>query len=189
MIQFNDPQDERNFYMWEIDGEFRQFANPELFVNLETGQIQPKDCCSVCYISDIGVASDILSDVQVNGNTIVQKIGFLKDDRRRFQDQYRIHIRQFSITEDAYEFFRVLRNQLNITGSIFDPPPATIGSNIINLNDPNAPTIGYFGAFDVKTYDAFIDLDQIAEPRQDQSVFDDCRQLQHSTTIKPADWD
>ena len=188
MVQFDDPADERNYYMWEVDGDFQQTTNPELFVNLETDQLAPKDCCSVCYISDNGVMADILSDIQVNGNTIVQKIGFLKDDRRRFQSAYMIHIRQFSITEDAFEFFRVLRNQLEISGSIFDPPPATIGSNIINLNDPDAPTIGYFGAFDVQKYDAFIDLNQITEPRSDQVANDDCRLLQNSTTVKPADW-
>jgi uncharacterized protein DUF4249 len=189
MIQFDDPGDERNFYMWEVDGVYEQTTNPELFVNLETDQLAPKSCCSVCYISDNGVANDILSDIQVNGNTIVQKIGFLKDDRRRFQSDYMIHIRQFSITEDAYEFFRVLRNQLEISGSIFDPPPATIGSNIINLNDPDAATIGYFGAFDVQNYDAFIDLTQITEPRTDQVANDDCRLLQKSTVVRPADWD
>ena len=189
LIEFQDPEDERNFYMWEIEGDYRIFSNPELFVNLETGQIQPKSCCNVCYVSDMGVAQDILSDVQNNGNRIVQKIGYLQDDRRRFQDQYRIHIKQYSLTEDAYEFFRVLRNQLEISGSIFDPPPATIGSNIINLNDPDAATIGYFGAFDVQNYDAFIDLQLIEEPRQDQVTNDDCRLVQHSTTTKPADWD
>ena len=189
LIEFEDPADERNYYMWEVDGVYEQTTNPELFVNLETDQLAPKDCCSVCYISDNGVAGDILSDIQVNGNTVVQKIGFLKDDKRRFQSDYMIHIRQFSITQEAYEFFRVLRNQLEISGSIFDPPPATIGSNIINLNEPDAPTIGYFGAFDVQNYDAFIDLSQITEPRSDQIANDDCRLLQNSTTERPADWD
>lgn len=188
-IQFDDPLEERNFYMWEVDGVFEQTTNPELFVNLETDQLAPKDCCSVCYISDNGVAGDILSDLQVNGNSVVQKLGFLKDDQSRFQSDYMVHIRQFSITEDAYEFFKVLRNQLEISGSIFDPPPATIGSNIINLNDPDAPTIGYFGAFDVQHYDAFIDLNQILEPRSDKIANDDCRNLLNSTTERPADWD
>jgi len=189
LVRFDDPLDERNFYMWEVDGEYRVFTNPELYRDPMSGALAPKDCCNVCYITDTGVSVDILSDIQVNGNTVVQKIGFLQDDRRRFQDQYRIEIRQFSITEAAFEFFRVLRNQLEISGSIFDPPPATIGSNIINLNDPNAATIGYFGAFDIQTFEGFVDLNQIENPRQDQQVNDDCRVLQNSTVTLPPDWD
>lgn len=188
LVEFDDPGDERNFYMWEIDGVFIQNTNPELYIDPLSGNPAPKDCCSVCYRTENGIATDLLSDIQVNGNTIVQKIAFLKDDRRRFQTEFRIEIRQFSITEDAFEFFRVLRNQLEISGSIFDPPPATIGSNIINLNDPDAPTIGYFGAFDVQYYNEFIDLELITDPQTRQFVPDDCRQLQNSTTERPADW-
>ena len=188
LVQFEDPADERNFYMWEVDGVFVQNTNPELFVDILSGNPAPKDCCAVCYITETGVATDILSDLQVNGNTVVHKITFLKDDRKRFQTDYKIQIRQFSITADAYEFFRVLKNQLDISGSIFDPPPATIGSNIINLNAPDAPTIGYFGAFDVQYFDGFIDLEKITDPRQNITVPDDCRRLQNSTVDRPADW-
>ena len=39
MIQFDDPADERNFYVWEVDGVFEQTTNPELFADLEPDSI------------------------------------------------------------------------------------------------------------------------------------------------------
>ncbi len=187
-IQFDDPADEDNFYLWEVDGVHTQLTNPELFRDPLSQAIAPKSCCSVCYITDAGIATNILSDAQINGNQVVQKIAFLQDDQKRFQDAYRISVKHYSIGDAAFEFFRVLKNQLEIQGSIFDPPPATIGSNIINLNDPDAPTIGYFGAFDVRRFEEFVDLDLISQPREDAVVHDDCRLLLNSTDIRPEEW-
>ena len=96
-VRIQDPADERNYYMWEIDGDYKIFTNPELYRHPEAGPL-PKSCCSVCYVTETGVAADILSDVQVNGNSIVQKIGYLQDDQKRYQDAYKIHIKQYSIS-------------------------------------------------------------------------------------------
>ncbi len=187
-VRFDDLATTDNYYLWEIDGSYRVITRPELYRNPETGQITPKECCAVCYISDPNISSEILSDLDQNGNSIVQKIGLIEDKGLEFHEAYHIVIRQFGINESAYEFQRILRNQLEIEGSIFDPPPATIRSNIINLDNPKATTIGYFGAFDVVEYEAFIDLSLVSDVKMRRQINDDCRLLPNSSITRPEEW-
>ena len=64
---------------------------------------------------------------------------------------------QRSLTKSAFQFFDLLQNQLNIQGNIFDPPPAKLGTNIINLDNPDEDVIGYFGVSDVSRDSLFIE--------------------------------
>lgn len=51
---------------------------------------------------------------------------------------------QFSITEEAYQYYAAIDRQRNINGTIFDPPPAVIEGNLEDINDPARPVYGFF---------------------------------------------
>ena len=100
-----------------------------------------------------------------------------------------IAIRQSSLTKEAFQFFDLLKNQLSIQGSIFDPPPATIRGNMINLDDPDVAVIGYFRASDVQADTLFIPRSDVEAPRQILEIRDDCRVFGNSTIERPVFWE
>ena len=53
-------------------------------------------------------------------------------------------IRELTNFESAYDFLKNLNDQINLTGSIFDPPPTFIRGNIQNDEDPDDIILGYF---------------------------------------------
>lgn len=190
---WQDPPDESNFYLWRNSGTYNVETFPE---NYQTPggenppMAAPKGCCRVCWVNernaDYGI--NIYNDINTNGSVNSQLAAFIEDDGKRFMSKYRISIQQFSLSKEAYQFLNLLRSQKSINGDIFDPPPATIRGNIINLEDPNSNVIGYFYASDVSEITEFIDRDDLPGIGSRQRIDDDCRVLRGASTLRPPDW-
>lgn len=191
-VEFNDPSAQENFYLWKLSGIYRVDSRPDLYEAPGEGRVPgvptPKDCCNLCFVSEISPQNFILSDAFFNGQTFTHKVAFLEDNGRRFMARYFMELVQLSITKEAYQHFSLVNNQLSINGSIFDPPPATIRGNMINTKDPNEETIGYFGAYDSRKYSMFLDLNTLEFRQRTIILNDDCRVLPFSTAVPPDFW-
>lgn len=60
--------------------------------------------------------------------------------------RYFIIVKQFGLTEAAYNYWNNVRKNIDQSGSIFDVPPATVRGNLRNINDPDEVVYGYFAA-------------------------------------------
>lgn len=190
---FQDNSDRQDYLMYRNSGLFLVQTQPENFivVNGNGNEIPaPKDCCSVCYVSETNGDSElrVLSDQDFNGNNTSQLASFILDDGARYVDKYMIRIHQHSLTSEAYRFFDLLKNQLSIGGNLFDPPPATLRGNMININEPQSPVIGYFFASDVSSDSIFLNRELLDSPYLDLRYADDCRTIKNSTTERPSFW-
>ena len=119
-IDFSDPADQVNFYMWEqyVDGELQLFPDP-------------------------GNARNIIAkDEFYNGRRIV---GYEPNEEAVVEPGATVVIRQLSLSEAAYDYFFLIFDQ-TAAADIFAPPPATIRGNIRNLNNADDYALGYFGA-------------------------------------------
>ncbi len=192
--RWQDPIESDNFYMWDASGIYLLNTRPELFLDrgfFGDPFINPKDCCSTCYITEHNVNTElkIFKDNLSNGIEHTELVAYIPDDGGRFMDKYMVVIEQASLTKEAFQFFDILKNQLSIQGNIFDPPPATIRGNIISLDNPDDEVIGYFRASDSFRDTLFISKDAILETQPIRWVNDDCRVLENSTTEKPPFWE
>ncbi|MFN3998098.1 DUF4249 domain-containing protein [Algoriphagus sp.] len=61
-----------------------------------------------------------------------------------FLSRHYFNVRQLSISKDAFEYWRRVRELVNNTGSVFDSPPAQIRGNIFNVDDSEEVVLGYF---------------------------------------------
>jgi len=191
-VEFNDPVDQKNFYLWKLSGIYRVDSRPDLYEAPGEGRVPgvptPKDCCNLCFVSEVSPQNFILSDAFFNGQNFTHKVAFLEDNGRRFMARYYMELEQLSITKEAFQHFTLVNNQLSINGSIFDPPPATIRGNMINTQDPTEETIGYFGAYDTRKFSMFLDLNTLEFRQRTIILNDDCLVLPFSTVIPPDFW-
>ncbi len=188
-VAYQDPSEVSNYYKWEISGTYRLPTHPELYVNPSSGAVEPKDCCELCYTTEGNLNIGISSDRFYNGNPYEKEVFFIEDDGRRFYEKYIIHIRQLSISKEAYEYYNLLKNQLSIQGNIFDPPPATIRGNIIGITNPDAPVVGYFSVADIKRIDTHIIGYTLPKSVIGVKIRDDCRESRNAIRTKPDYWD
>ncbi len=73
-----------------------------------------------------------------------QKLNFISTKTAQLSRIYSINVKQYSLTPEAYEFWRKLELSNEHTGSLFDPPPTPVTGNVENVDDPFEPVLGYF---------------------------------------------
>jgi hypothetical protein len=139
-IDVNDPAANENYYKWSF----------YTWVPRKTNGISCGVGCIMyeyCFQKVLNNQLTILSDAAINGNKIKgQQMG--TSPIYWFGKHY-IDIRQQSITREAFQFLQRLNEQLNRTGNILDPLPASIKGNVYNAADPNDFVLGYFSAASV----------------------------------------
>jgi hypothetical protein len=134
------------------------------------------------------------TDFLFNGLSTLIPIHKIKDDGRRFGERYRLEMKQYSIPEDAYKFLQLVKQQLQISGSVFDPLPATIRGNMESQTDENEIVLGYFLALDEKSKVVYVNRSDLPlELRQPRALIpNDCRTFCESVVpidiYPPDDW-
>ncbi len=191
--KFQDPSDEQNFIFWNTFGTFIMHTSPELYVKRDITLPNPiwcpKDCCSRCWFEEQKAEEKfrIYSDANTNGNEVTTLAAYLPDDGGRFDEKYLLRLEQYSLTREAFQFYKLLNDQLEIDGDIFDPPPASITGNIINTTNPDQKVIGYFHASDVYRDSIYIENSIIEEMQRNRQINDDCREV-GGVTDPPPYW-
>lgn len=193
--ELEDPGDQKNFYFWRnAESTFVLETRPDLYVlripNLPP-QPAPKPCCYICYQTEnVGNQSIFIAqDENFNGLTTKISVAFIEDNGVRLVNTFRTDIRQISVSAEAYRFLKLVKQQTEISGSVFDPPPASIRGNMISLDNPDEVVLGYFmvgGEARKRIYLKKSDL-TFNQPRA--IIPDDCRVFagQNSDNL-PADW-
>lgn len=130
----------------------------------------------------------IAQDDNFDGLTTRVPVGFIEDDGLRFITTYRADIRQVSITAEAYRFLKLVKQQTEISGSVFDPPPATIRGNMISLDNPEETVLGFFMAGSETNRQIYINQEDLTYAQLESIIPDDCREVPGAETGPPADW-
>jgi Domain of unknown function (DUF4249) len=192
---YEDSPDEQNFSILKNNGTYQTVTFPENYKARDPlgGPAiipAPKECCSNCWVNELSADPTIRlnSDNNINGNTITTLAAFIEDDGIRFADKYLVRIEHHTLTREAFQFFKLLKDQISINGDIFDPPPATLRGNMINLTNPDENVIGYFRASDVSIDSMFLTKDMLIEPQPLKQIDDDCRLFRGGTTQQPDYW-
>ena len=192
LIDLKDPADENNFYYWR-NGEAVHVlqTRPDLYHEPPPSRAPaPKDCCELCYKTEKSSNSAIFiaKDDDFNGLSTRLPAGFILDNGLRFVNTFRIDISQFSISQEAYRFLRLVKQQSELSGSVFDPPPANIRGNMISLDNPDETVLGFFmaaGEVKERIYINGADMD-FRQPKR--TIPDDCREIEDSSINPPFDW-
>ena len=135
-LDTNDPQDETRFYRWEWI-ETWEFSVPYTKLGYEAREFcwasAPSD--QIVIASTMQLSSDVVND---------QLLYFVNNRSNRLLKTYSTLIRQYALTENTYSFWRKIELLSEHTGSLFDPPPASVTGNVSNINIPNEPVLGFF---------------------------------------------
>ncbi|WP_232825647.1 DUF4249 domain-containing protein [Algoriphagus litoralis] len=189
--EINDPADQNNFYFWRLGPITHVLeARPDLFVDRETRTPAPKDCCFICYRTEVTGNQSLFIAVDDNFNGLSTRIpaAFIEDNSLRFVNKLRADLKQYAISQEAYRFLRLVKQQAEISGSIFDPPPATIRGNMISLDNPDEVVLGYFMAAGESTRRIYIDKSDLTFRQIPGTIPDDCRTVFGAVVDPPFDW-
>jgi hypothetical protein len=134
-----EPKGLGNFYKWEV------FVNDTLLHEADRISVASDEFVDGNYISKLEIYTDFHDPK--------------KPEDRKLKLNDTIYVKQFSISEYAYNYYLQMINQSS-TGSLFSVPPANIKSNFTSSD--GKPVLGVFTAKDVSVSKKVV-IDQILE--------------------------
>jgi hypothetical protein len=70
--------------------------------------------------------------------------------------KYSMLVKQHALTEDEYNYLKIMVKNTSQTGTFFDPMPSQLYGNIQNVADPEEMVVGYIGAYTTEQKRLFI---------------------------------
>lgn len=148
-------ENEGSFYQWEYEETWR-FQTKTTKPGFEDKQI--------CYANSRSQGFIIGSISQNRDNALIgEDIYFIDNYSDRLNDRYTTEIKQYCINESAYQFYKLLKEQEENVGSLFDKIPISIKGNVKSISSDQKAVLGMFRVAGVKKKRIFIDNDDIKD--------------------------
>lgn len=209
-IDWKDPAGEENYYLWKYKTYQPLFVCKTCTKGvLRNGECESSTvpwfpayynylCTPDCWQIDYGTETIIFEDRLSDGATLSDyQVAIIPYYRR---PDILIELQQFSVTKSAYEYFKVIKDQVNASGGLNAPPAAPLLGNLFSPEDSVEFILGNFTTAGVASKSIFIDRSEIAEPpsrpddfiRLEPGPLDPttypCHEGRTRTAIKPEGW-
>lgn len=153
-VNTHDPANQTRFYRWKFEEtwQYRSAFNSSIeIVKKPVGEdyeiVSRKEDINLCWRtlkssnillgSTVKLSQDVIKDLPLTAVPIPSNKLYIK---------YSILVKQYGLTQDAFEYWTSLAKTTEGTGSLFDPLPSQITGNIKNTADAQDLVFGYFSA-------------------------------------------
>lgn len=141
-LNYQDTPNEKNYYVWS----WTLWERQNVCISTDYYDLY---CNQPCWEILRSETIDIFSDVFTDGKQVVGK---KVADLPYYQSTGALlEIRQQRISENMYQFLKLLRNQNQGTGSLVDTPPEALIGNVRNVSNPSEEVSGAFMVASTKT--------------------------------------
>ena len=155
-----DPANKTRYYRWKYIETWENRAWYETYFDFVNGSIVPRppgDQIYACWKSEEADAILIGNSKSLDKDVIsFQPITTVTRPSEKMFVRYSILVRQMGLTKEAYDFWEILKKNTELTGTLFDPQPSNLPTNIRCVNDPKAKVVGYVSVGSVTEKRLFI---------------------------------
>ncbi len=105
------------------------------------------DTLVVCWKTQpvVGFFSSSTEGLKVNEKKRIP-LNYISSLTNRLYIRYSLLVKQYSMSESAYEYFNTKKAETQESGSLYETQPVQSSSNLINADDPAEKVLGYFWA-------------------------------------------
>ncbi|WP_439559341.1 DUF4249 domain-containing protein [Dyadobacter sp.] len=147
-VNTHDAQNRTQFYRWKFEETWEYAATYYSALKVENEKVVIRDeninrCWSnqksgsILLGSTVRLSEDIIKDLPLNIVPISTNKLYVK---------YSILVKQYGLSQPAFEYWTSLAKTTQGTGSLFDPLPSQVTGNITNMADSRDLAFGYFSA-------------------------------------------
>jgi len=149
----HDPSGNIRYFQWDYT-ETWQYTSAEFSIFMydatDTTVVPrpiPADQIYNCWMADNSTRIILGNSAKLTQADIYdQPIIFIPIATQRLSVLYTIMVRQYGLTEAAYNFLYMMEQNSEALGTIFDPQPSQLTGNIQCLTNPSEPVVGYVSA-------------------------------------------
>ena len=146
-VHTKDPSNKTRNYKWTYNETWERRSWYYSLYDFVQGSIVPRDPSndvSTCYKSSegstyvVGNTNDLKDDV-----ISYQPITTIEKPSEKLYVRYSILVSQIGLTKEAYDYWEILKKNTELRGTLFDPQPSRLPTNIVCTNDNKREAIGY----------------------------------------------
>ncbi len=154
------------FYSWRFTETWEYHSAIPSYLEIDNNNIvaprYPTDQIFVCWRTLPSTQILIKSTESLTQNLVSQfQVDFLPLATEKLLQRYSTLVEQRAITQDYYNYLKLLQQTTQNVGGLFDPIPSKLIGNITNDDNSSEPVIGYFYGGTVSNKRIFIAFDQL----------------------------
>jgi hypothetical protein len=160
----HDPSNSTRYYRWDFMETYivqSEYNSMEIHVKDPTDTVLarlPADQIFQCWVTDSSQNINLNSSAKLSNDVISKNsIDFIPSTSEKLGIRYSILVKQYALTEDAYNYWTQLKKNTEQLGTIFDPQPSEIPGNIHCVTVPSEPVLGYISVGSYSQSRIFID--------------------------------
>lgn len=157
-VNTHDPENDTWYYRWEWDDTWEYYSAYQSSHIYENGQVfLREDNIYRCWKSSTSTSIDLATTKNLSQDIISKyPLVYVSTESDRLGSRYSINVKQYALSEEAYNYWVELQKVTESLGTLFDPQPSTVYGNIHNVNDDSEVVLGYFDVSTVSEKRIFI---------------------------------
>lgn len=143
----HDPKNSSRYYRWTYEETWERHAWFDTYHDFINGKIVPRepgDQIFACWKTASTPNIIIDNSTSLTNDVISYKnITTIPFPSEKLYIRYSVLVKQIALTKEAYDFWNILRKNTELTGTLFDPQPSQLSTNITCTNDASKTAIGF----------------------------------------------
>jgi len=156
----HDPSNNTRFYRWQYQEVWEYHAAFDSYLIYSNGLIYTRPTNAhvyACWQTHNSTELLLATSAGLSQDVIYQMpIMFVPKTSQQISVKYSILVKQFALTQDAYDFWQNQKKNTELTGTIFAPQPSQVNGNIHCVSNPAEPVLGFISASSVQEQRIFI---------------------------------
>lgn len=189
-VNTHDPADTSRYYQWAYTETWEYHSAYPAVLKYVIQRVGNKDVYSVGYLDSTTFGSvptkfycwktqestniTLGSSAKLAKDVIQLPLIFIDPASWKLSVLYSVNVKQYVLSKDAYAFMETMKKNTEQTGSIFDPQPSQLNSNIHSLDNPSELVIGYLSICPIREKRIFISRADVGD--WGFNVYDQCAQ-------------
>jgi hypothetical protein len=164
-VDTHDPLNQTRYYRWDYveTWEYHSFYNSIVRYIPDTVIYDTNNSTHICWQTahstdiSLGNTTALSSDVIAHA-----RIGVIPHNSQKCSERYSALVRQYALSQEAYQYWLVLQKLSEQAGTLFDVQPSQLQGNIHSLSS-GEPVIGYISASTIPEKRMFIDHSSLTD--------------------------
>ena len=159
-VNTHDPANNIHYYRWDYTETYENDAQLQTAWGENNHLIYAVDSSNQrfkCYSS--AHSTNIMVNTSANlGQDMIQRfpVEVVPNGDPRINLKYSVLVRQYALTEDAYNYWSLAQKTSQRLGTLFDLQPSQLVGNIHCLTNPGEPVIGFMSASTIQQQRIFV---------------------------------
>ena len=151
-----------NYFFWSLESTYKFLTTYNINFYYEGGGVIKKfpkpDSLRTCFRTEKIKEIFTLNTAEQNQHQVIRfPLNYEDTYTKALSIRYCLTINQYTLSKRAYTFWNTLRKMNLNQGSLFAQQPYQVKGNIVNVNTPHRPALGYFMVAGVSQKRIFVD--------------------------------